>query len=202
MSRKIKLITPKGEENTFYNQMGLSVEVEPDNVEDVLYLTIGYEAQHLSNGYTEPEEIKRIKKLTHQQRLDLLSANTKLEIKEVEVNDDIEKLPKEIKYGNGFWKPEILVKLNDKREGYNNDRYCHYDKFPGGIFLWEIRYKHESKDRYMNTNNARSFSSEHLVGVGITLSNAVFEIQKGLRTKYYEDLSILDEARKKYFEGE
>lgn len=200
MSRKVKLITPKGEDITFTNHLGRPVEVDSNSVEDVLLLSIGYERE--SNGYIEPEKVERIKKLIHQQRLDLLLARDDLATKEVEVNDDIEKLPKEIKYGNGLWRPEIELKLNNKRNKFNGGSVeCYYDKFPGGIYLWEIRYKEVWKDRYMNTNNAGAFSGEHLVGVGMTLSDAVFEIEKGLRTKYFTDIS-LDEERRKYFNGE
>ena len=124
-----------------------------------------------------------------------------LEFKEVEVNDDIEKLPKEIKYGRGLWQPEILLKLNNKREKYSQGgTYCYYDNFPGGIYLWEIRYKNVSENQYINANSD-PFVWDHLVGVGITLSDAVFGIEKGLRTKYYDDLSIPNEETKKYFEG-
>jgi len=201
MSRKIKLITPKGEATTFINTLGRSVEVEPDNVEDVLLLALGCKADRLSNEYITPEDEERIKTLTHKQRLDLLLSDGAFEIKELEVNDDIEKLPKKIKYGNGLWYPEILLKQNDKsREHHWDNTFCYYDQFPGGEYLWEIRYKRDGKNQYMNTNNAGSFSSEYLVGVGLTLSDAVFEIEKGLRTKFFEDFSNPSEEERKYYE--
>lgn len=61
MSRIIKLISPKGEETTFQNQIGRPVEVEQNDVNAVLLLAIGYAA--LSNGYTKLEERERIKTL-------------------------------------------------------------------------------------------------------------------------------------------
>lgn len=202
MSRKMNLIVPKGEGTTFYNSIGRDVEVELDNVEGVILLALGCKAEQLSNGYIRPEEEERIKKLTHKQRLDLLLSDGALEIKEIEVNDDIEKLPKKIKYGNGLWYPEILLKQNDKSiEHHWDNTFCYYPQFPGGAFVWEIRYKRDGKNQYMNTNNASSFSSEHLVGIGLTLSDAVFEIEKGLRTKSFEDFSSPSEEEIKYYEA-
>jgi hypothetical protein len=197
MGKIINLLVPKSEMTFLYGPGG-EIQIEKENVEEVLRLTID-----LSKSYRKPQEEEHIRGLTHQQRLDLLLTEYELMIKEVEVNDDIEKLPKKIRYGNGLWQPEILIKLNNKRKiiSHMDDNECNYENFPGGIYLWEIRYKEISKNRYMNTNNARAFSSEHLVGTGVTLSDAVFEIEKGLRTKSYQDFSILDEEQKEYFDG-
>lgn len=110
-------------------------------------------------------------------------------------------LPKLIKYGsNGKrYAPEVKVIRNMglKWEGQSKKR----NNFPIGSIIWCIRYKDIESNWYINTNDSSAWDRTRLEGIGLTLIEAIEDIEKELETKTFDDLSSPSEKEKAYYEG-